>query len=125
MHASYKFIFAILFGLGGLTAFSAAQIPGLTSSTPASTPATPGQVQQALPDPLGRDNPRGCVLGFIRAAQEARYAVAAQYFEPPSHHMKFNQEEEEELAEQLLAILNQKFAGPLDFLSRDPQGRLD
>jgi MscS family membrane protein len=125
MHASYKFIFAILFGLGGLTAFSAAQIPGLTSSTPASTPATPGQVQQAPPDPLGRDNPRGCVLGFIRAAQEERYAVAAQYFEPPSHHMKFNQEEEEELAVQLLAILNQKFAGPLDFLSRDPQGRLD
>lgn len=64
-------------------------------------------------------------MGFIRAAQEDRYAVAAQYFEPPSHHMKFNQEEEEELAEQLLAILNQKFAGPLDFLSRDPQGRLD
>jgi MscS family membrane protein len=125
MHASYKFIFAILFGLGGLTAFSAAQIPGLTSSTPAPTPATPGQVQQAPPDPLGRDNPRGCVLGFIRAAQEERYAVAAQYFEPPSHHMKFNQEEEEELAVQLLAILNQKFAGPLDFLSRDPQGRLD
>jgi MscS family membrane protein len=125
MHASYKFIFAILFGLGGLTALSAAQIPGLTSSTPASTPATPGQVQQAPPDPLGRDNPRGCVLGFIRAAQEERYAVAAQYFEPPSHHMKFNQEEEEELAVQLLAILNQKFAGPLDFLSRDPQGRLD
>ncbi|HEY2118746.1 MAG TPA: mechanosensitive ion channel domain-containing protein [Candidatus Acidoferrum sp.] len=125
MHASYKFIIAILFSSGGLTAFSAAQIPGFTSSTPASTPATPGQVQQAPPDPLGRDNPRGCVLGFIRAAQEERYAVAAQYFEPPSHHMKFNQQEEEELAEQLLAILNQKFAGPLDFLSRDPQGRLD
>ena len=34
-------------------------------------------------------------------------------------------EEEEQLVTQLLAILNQKFAGPLDFLSRDPEGRLD
>lgn len=39
--------------------------------------------------------------------------------------MRVTPEEESELAEQLLTLLNHKFAGPLDFVSRDPQGRLD
>ena len=124
MRASCRFAFAVLLSLGILAVFSAAQIPGLTSSTPAAT-ATPAPPQPIPPDPLGRENPRGCVLGFIKAAQEERYALAAQYFEPPPRRMKISQDEEEELAEQLLAILNQRFAGPLDFISRDPQGRLD
>ena len=51
--------------------------------------------------------------------------MAVQYFQPlPARH-HVSEEDEEELAEQLLAILNQKFSGPLDFVSRDPQGRLD
>ena len=124
MRASCRIAFAVLLSLGILAVFSAAQIPGLTSSTPAAT-ATPAPSQPIPPDPLGRENPRGCVLGFIKAAQEERYALAAQYFEPPPRRMKIKQDEEEELAEQLLAILNQRFAGPLDFISRDPQGRLD
>ena len=99
---------------------AAAQIPGLTSAPApvAQTPATP-------PDPLGRDNPRGCVLGFIKAAQDGRYKVAVQYFQPAARRARKTPEDEEELVDQLLAILNQKFAGPLDFISKDPQGRLD
>lgn len=96
------------------------QIPGLTTAPAAAPQAT------AVPaDPLGRENPRGCLLGFIKAAQEERYSVAAQYFQPLTARKRPSQEDEEELAEQLLAILNQKFTGPLDFVSRDPQGRLD
>jgi MscS family membrane protein len=100
------------------------QIPGLTSS-PSST--TSPQQPQVPPDPLGRDNPRGCLLGFIRTAQEENYPLAVQYFQPLAarRHAVESEEDDEELAAQLLAILNQKFSGPLDFVSRDPLGRLD
>jgi MscS family membrane protein len=98
-----------------------AQIPGLSAAT-----ATASQQQNALPpDPLGRETPRGCVLGFIKAAQEEKYQLAAEYFEPLKNRRRSSETDDEELASQLLAILNQKFGGPLDFLSRDPQGRLD
>ena len=102
-----------------VSAGSAAQIPGLTSSaTPAAQNAPPA-------DPLGRETPRGCVLGFIKAAQEEKYDLATGYFEPPKNRRHQSQEEENELAVQLLAIFNQKFGGPLEMVSRDPQGRLD
>ncbi len=132
MRGSHKLSFAIFLSLGYLFGSPAsAQLSKLipsTSSSPAATPSGPAaapQAQAVPPDSLDRENPRGCVLGFIKAAQEERYAVATQYFEPPLRRMKVTQEDEEELASQLLAILNQKFAGPLDFISRDPQGRLD
>ena len=97
-----------------------AQIPGLTS--PATTPA---QQNAPPPDPLGRETPRGCVLGFIKAAQEEKYSLATEYFEPFKSRKHPSESEEEELAAQLLAIFNQKFGGPLEMVSRDPQGRLD
>ena len=100
---------------------AAAQIPGLSSST--SGAATPQNT--VPPDPLGRDNPRGCVLGFIKAAQEEKYALAANFFEPYKGRRRNSESDDEELAVQLLAILNQKFGGPLEMISRDPQGRLD
>jgi MscS family membrane protein len=125
MRSICKFIFGILLSLASIAVLSAAQVPGPLLSSPVSPAATPPQLQPAPPDPLGRENPRSSVLGFIRSAQEERFAVAAQYFEPSTHRRKYNKEEEEELAEQLLAILNHKFAGPLDFISRDPQGNLD
>jgi MscS family membrane protein len=96
------------------------QIPGLSpaQSTAAAPPATP-------PDVLGRDNPRGCILGFIKAAQDEKYDVAVQYFEPAPRPQHVSMEDERELVNQLLTILNQKFAGELDLISRDPLGRLD
>jgi len=101
-------------------ALAAPQIPGLTSSQPAapSQPAPP-------PDALGRDNPRGCILGFIKAAQDEKYNVAEQYFEPPPRQRHASEQERKELVNQLLTILNQKLAGALDFISRDPLGHLD
>ena len=101
-------------------ALAAPQIPGLTKSQPAapSQPAPP-------PDALGRDNPRGCILGFIKAAQDEKYSVAEQYFEPPPRQRPESEQEEKELVNRLLTILNQKLAGALDFISRDPLGHLD
>jgi MscS family membrane protein len=100
------------------------QIPGLLSSpsSPASSPQS-----QVPSDPLGRETPRGCLLGFIKAAQEEKYSAAVQYFQPlpARRRASESEEDEEELAAQLLAILNQRFSGPLDFVSREPEGRLD
>jgi MscS family membrane protein len=101
--------------------FSAAQIPGLSAPQNAAAPQQP----TAPADPLGRENPRGCILGFIKAAQDENYPLAVQYFQPITIRKHPSPEDEEELAVQLLAILNQRFLGPLDTVSRDPQGRLD
>jgi MscS family membrane protein len=100
----------------------ARQIPGLTTTAPVSSPAQPVSAQA---DPLGRETPRGTIFGFIKAAQDERFPVAIEYFQPTPKHKRISVEEDEQLVTQLLAILNQKFAGPLDFLSRDPEGRLD
>src|ERR1700693_23386 len=78
-----------------------AQIPGITSSTPAASAA-----QNATPpDALKRETPRGAILGFIKAAGEERYPVAIQYFQPATNRHRPSMEDEEELAEQLFAIL--------------------
>ncbi len=98
------------------------QLPGLTSPLPAAaaqtTPAIP-------PDPLGRETPRGSLLGFIKAAQEEQYAKAVEYFQAPPGRRRRSEQDDEELAAQLLTIFNQKFAGALELTSRDPLGRLD
>jgi MscS family membrane protein len=99
----------------------ALQIPGLGSLPSAATPQPPS----VTPDRLGRETPRGCIMGFIAAAQDEKYAVAAEYFQPITGRRRRSAEDEEELASQLLVVLNHKFAGPLDFMSRDPEGRLD
>jgi len=98
------------------------QIPGLTTPQPAPVaqpaPAVP-------PDPLGRETPRGTLLGFIKAAQEEHYAVAIEYFQPSPSRRRRSEQDDQELAAQLLTIFNQKFAGALELTSRDPLGRLD
>jgi MscS family membrane protein len=98
------------------------QIPGLATpqTAPAAQPA-PG----VPPDQLGRETPRGTLVGFIKAAQEEHYALAVEYFQPPPSHRRRSEQDDEELAAQLLAIFNQKFAGALELTSRDPLGRLD
>jgi len=97
------------------------QIPGLGAA-----PATPAKPEPTVPpDPLGRETPRGSLLGFIKAAQDERYNIAVQYFQPPGNRRRREEQDDEELAAQLLAIFNQKFAGALDLISHDPAGRLD
>jgi len=85
------------------------------SAAPSSTPV----------DPLGRDTPRGTILGFIHAAQNENYNTAIQYFQPEHSRSHAAQEDDQEIASQLLAIFNHRFAGSLDSISHDPQGRLD
>ncbi|HEY6130000.1 MAG TPA: mechanosensitive ion channel domain-containing protein [Candidatus Acidoferrum sp.] len=101
---------------------AAVQIPGLTSKPP----AKPQPTAAGAPDPLGRETPHGTVMGFLRAAQDENYSLAAQYFQPLPGHRRRNPAEEQDLAAQLLAIINQKIrTSSLDALSNEPQGRLD
>jgi MscS family membrane protein len=94
-------------------------------AVPAQTPPlVPGQTPAAAApsDPLGlgRETPRGTVLGFIRSAQAENYENAVAYFQPRHHSTP---EQERELAKQLLDILNARFGTSLDAISEDPQGR--
>ncbi len=100
----------------------AAQIPGLPSK-PASKSA-PAAITSA--DPLGRETPRGTVMGFLRAAQDENYSLAAQYFQPATARHRLDPTEEQDLAAQLLAVINQRIlTSSLESLSNDPQGKLD
>ena len=109
----------LLVFLLGISVAARPQIPGLAVTAPTATaPAVP-------PDPLGRETPRGTLLGFIKAAQEEHYAVAIEYFQPAPSRRRRAEQDDEEVAAQLLTIFNQKFAGALELTSRDPLGRLD
>ncbi len=89
------------------------QIPGQPAATPP-TAAKPPEL-----DPLGRDTPRGCIFGFLRAADRGEYTRAAEYLDmPPSAAA-------EERARQLQSILNAGFSSSLESLSRLPEGNLN
>src|SRR5258708_29634791 len=75
----------------------------ITQRAPA---ATPSPAAPSDPLELGRETPRGTVIGFVRAAQSENYDLAVQYFEP---RRRTNIEPERELAQQLLEILNARF----------------
>ncbi|MBV8551684.1 MAG: mechanosensitive ion channel family protein [Acidobacteriaceae bacterium] len=105
-----------MYRLAALTLFSLlvratfAQLPAATAPSP------PASTKPAEADPLNRDTPRGCVLGFLKAAERGNYERAAQYLDlqaPPSR--------EQELARQLQVVLN-RLSGDLDALARTPEG---
>jgi MscS family membrane protein len=106
-------LFAIA-SAGILNAQTAAHSAAAATSSSSATPADPLE--------LGRETPRGTVIGFIRAAQSENYDVAVQYFEVGR---RASVEREQELAKELLAILNARFRGPLDSITNDPMGRQD
>jgi MscS family membrane protein len=93
--------------------------PPETNAAPAATtPAVP--TTPPPPDPLGRATPRGCVLGFLRAAENKDLATAAKYLDS-----KKSEEQNEELARQLKALLDRGTSTDLKILSRVPEGDLN
>ncbi len=92
-----------------------AQAPGVPQ------PKAPAEAAPTSQDPLGRDTPRGTVLGFIKAANAENFARAAQYLD--ARRMP---REAEERARQLLVVLNRGlFASDVEQLSNKPEGNLD
>ena len=71
------------------------------------------------PDLLGRDTPRGAIIGFITAARDGKYPLAAQYLNPASQRGR-----PDELARQLYIILNGRLNARLIAVSDTPEGSL-
>jgi MscS family membrane protein len=91
----------------------AAQIPGL-SPTPAPVAEVPG-------DPYKRETPYGAFLGFMHAAARENWTTAAEYLQWP----KGGKTPREQIAKELKAILDERFTGDLEKLSRSPLGNLN
>jgi MscS family membrane protein len=92
----------------------------LPATKPAAAPQTPGST-----DPLGRETPRGTLIGFVRAAQDESER-AIEYFQPASKGHRDTPAELQELAAQLYTVLNARFpASALGSISNDPEGRAE
>src|SRR5712692_12033723 len=114
----------VLFKTGALLLALSVVCPALVRAqggqhTPAASIAS-STTPPADPLELGRETPRGTIIGFIRAAQSENYDIAVQYFET---RRRAGVEPEQELAQQLLDILNARFVGSLDSIPNDPTGR--
>ena len=102
----------VLFFLSPVLAQS---IPGITLPSSQSQPP-------ASSDPLGRDTPSGTVLGFLQAAQNGNYKVAADYLQMSAAR---RQAQGTELATQLKVLMDRDFEGSLRRLSTRPEGSLE
>jgi MscS family membrane protein len=106
----------------------AAQSANPKKSPPSPAQANPAQAPAPLPeaptppppDPLGRESPRGCVLGFLRGAEAQDYGKAAKYLDSNK-----TEEQSEELVRQLKALLDLSASTGLNNLSREPEGDLN
>ena len=92
-----------------------AQIPGL-SPTPAPAPAL-----ESAGDPYKRESPYGAFLGFMRAAARENWTTAAEYLQ----WSKGSKTPREEIAKKLKAVLDERFTGDLEKLSRTPLSSVD
>jgi MscS family membrane protein len=93
----------------------------LSPPKPASPPA------QAATDSLGlgRETPRGTVIGFVRAAQEDNVEQAWEFFQP-SGRSHVESTEKQELVDHLVTVMNATFpASALESISREPEVRGD
>jgi MscS family membrane protein len=101
---------------------ASAQIPPLSGggTTPAAQPDK---------DPLGRDTPRGTVLGFMRASRDGNDAAALMYLNTTLRDERGREREREresavELARQLYVVLDSRLPARLTELSDQPEGAL-
>jgi MscS family membrane protein len=89
------------------------------ANQPAREPA-PAAPQQPPQDPLGRSTPYGCVLGFLNAASANNLATAVQYLDTD-----LPEDQAEQLAEQLKAVMDASLSTSIDGLSQEESGKLN
>lgn len=75
--------------------------------------------QQVPSDPLGRDTPRGTIIGFMNAARAGEYDVAAQYL-----NSNLKGQALADLTNQLYVVLNGRLPVRLHILSDRVEGSL-
>src|SRR6266849_2599754 len=79
----------------------------LTQLLPSTPPAS---TSSKLSDQLGRETPYGTVFGFLQAAQQGNYSIAAQYLQlSPARR----QTDGDALAMKLDVVMNRAFVGNL------------
>ncbi len=107
-------------GLGFCLLLLATIALAIESGTAQIVPAPSSSSKAAVAtDPLGRTTPSGTVLGFLHAAQEGDYGIAAQYLQmSPAHRLS----EGEKVATQLKIVMDQALAGSLRNLSTNAEG---
>src|SRR5512143_1935181 len=82
-----------------------------TAPAGAAPPSPPPQ------DALGRDTPRGTIVGFIRAAQAQDFARAAEYLD-----VKLPPARAQQLIQELKVVLDRGLNVNLNLLSTKPEG---
>ena len=104
--------------LGGMLPFCAL-LPLCAVRAPAQVsnvlaPASASEEKESFHDPLGRDTPRGTVLGFLSAARAGDYRNAAQYLnvQKSGRHAIL-------LAQQLFVVLDRGLPAHLEQLSNE------
>ncbi len=100
----------------------------VSSLLPGSKPASNTAPAPSTPvDPLGlgRETPRGTLIGFVKYAQDGSDR-AEEYFQPPIKGHAVSAEEQQELVQQLSTVLNSTFpASVLTSVTADSEGRGD
>ncbi len=94
-------------------------VPALHSQIALPSFTNPSAAKNSNPDPLGRDNPHGTVLGFLRSAQAGDFIIASQYLDTD-----LSGAQGQELARQLKAVLDHGLITNLDAISSNPEGSL-
>jgi MscS family membrane protein len=108
IRAAFPLLLLLLLVGGELSA----QVPA-PAAAPAPTSAEPPR------DPLGRDTPRGTVLGFLNAARESRDEITPLYLDTPLRGPAGL-----DLARQLFVVLDRRLPARLNELSDRPEGSL-
>ena len=104
-------------------AFAMPQVSSLLPGTTKPAPTAPAANAPVDPLGLGRETPRGAIVGFIRMAQDQNER-AAEYFQAPMKGHRVTAEEDQELVKQLYDVLNTTFpASALSSANADSEGR--
>ena len=115
MHSIFKRLAFVLFCLS-----ISLPLAGQSLLAPLKAATTPAAVTEPSPaDPLVRENPSGCIFGFLQAAQSGNYKTAAQYLQLSVTQRRL---QGEELAEQLKVVMDHGFVGNLKRITTNPEG---
>lgn len=106
-------------GLYATLLFAAQTVGGQLSEPAISGRTSQTQATEAVQDSLGRTTPRGTVMGFLKAAYNEKYDVAAQYLDTRARG-----KDAANLARQLFYVLDRKLPAKLNNVSNEPLGAL-
>ena len=112
------FLICVLLLSSGTTWSQSASPKKAPTTNPLSAAPTVAQPESPK-DVLGRETPRGAVMGFLNAARKGNGEVAALYLNTP-----LRGEDAQVLWRQLAAVLNQRLPARINLISDKPEGSI-